>query len=289
MHLAKISINEIREPARVARAVLDEDSLDELAASIKKLGIINPLTVQEVDGGYEVVAGHRRLLAARRAGLVVCPCLVRSARDPDPHALQLHENLYRQELSPVEEAAWFAELLPECGDDCDKLAALVKQSRNYVESRLNLLHGDPEVVAAVAKHEISLGVAEELNKIVQPEARAEGLMWARNGQMTVTQAKQYRLTRNMASSSAISPAPAEPAPGAPSAPGRDIFACIYCGDSEPKVGLEFWHAHPGCRERIRRVLEKLELDPDAPVVQQLELLVSLLARGARETAASAKE
>jgi len=256
MHLAKISINEIREPARVARAVMDEDSLDELAASIKKLGIINPLTVQEVDGGYEVVAGHRRLLAARRAGLVVCPCLVRSTRDPDPHAVQLHENLYRQELSPVEEAAWFAELLPECGDDCDRLAALVKQSRNYVESRLNLLHGDPEVVAAVAKHEISLGVAEELNKIVQPEARAEGLMWARNGQMTVTQAKQYRLTRNMASSSATCPAPAEPAPVAPSAPGRDIFQCFLCGQSEPTIDLEFWHIHRFCRLQVEARAEK---------------------------------
>jgi ParB family chromosome partitioning protein len=250
MHLAKISINEIREPARVARAVLDEDQLDELAASIKKLGIINPLTVKEVDGGYEVVAGHRRLLAARRAGLVAVPCLVRSPRDADPHALQLHENLYRQELSPVEEAAWFAELLPECGDDTDRLAALVKQSRNYVESRLNLLHGDPEVVAAVAKHEISLGVAEELNKIIQPEARAEGLMWARNGQMTITQAKQYRLTRNMASSSAIPPTSAEPAPVAPATPGRDIFQCFLCGQSEPKTDLEFWHIHRFCRLQV---------------------------------------
>jgi ParB family chromosome partitioning protein len=250
MHLAKISINEIREPARVARAVLDEDALEELAASIKKLGIINPLTVKEVDGGYEVVAGHRRLLAARRAGLVAVPCLVRSARDPEPHALQLHENLYRQELSPVEEAAWFAELLPDCGDDTDRLAELVKQSRNYVESRLNLLRGDPEVVAAVAAHEISLGVAEELNKIVQPEARREGLHWARNGQMTVTQAKQYRVTRNLAAQAPLSPAPAGPAPASPAPPARDIFVCFLCGQSEPKTDLEFWHIHRFCRLQV---------------------------------------
>jgi len=256
MHLAKISINEIREPARVARAVMDEDSLDELAADIKKVGIINPITVIEVDGGYEVVAGHRRLLAARRAGLVVCPCMVCTARDPDPLALQLSENLNRQELSPTEEGAWFAELLPEFGNDCDRLAARLKRSRNYVESRLNLLRGDPEVVAAVAKHEISLGVAEQLNQIVQPEARAEGLMWARNGQMTVTQAKQYRLTRNLASSSAISPAPAEPVPVAPTPPGRDIFMCFLCGQSEPKTDLEFWHIHRFCRLQVEARAEK---------------------------------
>jgi ParB family chromosome partitioning protein len=256
MTLAKISINELREPQRVARAVMDEDRLEELAASIRRIGIVNPIHVKEVDGGYEVVDGHRRLLAARRAGLVVVPCLVRGQKDAGATAIQLTANLYREELSPVEEAAWFAELLPECGDDCDKLAALVKQSRNYVESRLNLLHGDPEVVAAVAKHEISLGVAEELNKILQPEARAEGLMWARNGQMTVTQAKQYRLTRNMASSSAISPAPAEPAPGVPPAPGRDIFLCFLCGQSEPKTDLEFWHIHRFCRLQVEARAEK---------------------------------
>ena len=258
MHLAKISINELREPARVARAVLDEEQLEELAASIKKLGLINPLTVKEVDGGYEVVAGHRRLLAARRAGLVAVPCLVRSARDADPTAVQLHENLYRQELSPVEEAAWFAELLPECGDDTDNLAQLVRQSRAYVESRLNLLHGDPEVVAAVAKHEISLGVAEELNKIIQPEARAEGLHWARNGQMTVTQAKQYRLTRNMATSSAISPAGADPAPVTPTPPARDIFVCFLCGEKEPVETLEFHHIHRHCRIQVEAKARRQE-------------------------------
>jgi len=264
MHLAKISINEIREPARVARAVLDEDALAELTASIRKIGLINPLTVKEVDGGYEVVAGQRRLICCRRAGLVAVPCLVRSARDADPLALQLHENLYRQELSPVEEGAWFAELLPECDNDCDKLAALVKQSRNYVEGRLNLLQGDPEVVAAVAKHEISLGVAEELNKIIQPEARAEGLHWARNGQMTVTQAKQYRVTRNMASQATIAAAPAEPASVVPSPPGRDIFQCFLCGQSEPKTDLEFWHIHRFCRlqmeARVQAERQKAEAE-----------------------------
>ena len=247
MLLARIPIEELREPQRVARAVLDEESLDELAASIKKIGLINPLTVKEVDGGYEVVAGHRRLLAARRAGLVSVPCLVRSKRDADPVALQLHENLYRQELSPVEEAAWFAELLPECGNDTDNLARLVKQSRAYVESRLNLLNGDPEVVAAVAKHEISLGVAAELNQIQDAAARAEGLMWARNGQMTITQAKQYRITRNLASQVQPTPPAPEPAGAASAPPPRDIFICWLCGQKEPVYDLRPQMIHEFCR------------------------------------------
>lgn len=250
MHLARIAIEELREPVWVARAVIDEAGLEELAGSIRKVGVINPLIVKEVDGGYEVVAGHRRLLAARRAGLVALPCLVRSTRDADPLALQLHENLYREELSPVEEAAWFAELLPDCGDDTDHLAALVKQSRNYVESRLLLLQGDPEVTAAVAAHEISLGVAEELNKCVKAEDRAEGLMWARNGQMTVAQAKQWRVTRNMAAE--VKPTAEAPRTQSttPAPPARDIFQCFLCGKSEPTTDLEFWHIHRFCRIQV---------------------------------------
>jgi ParB family chromosome partitioning protein len=256
MHLARIAIDELREPAWVARAVIDEAGLEELAASIGKLGVIVPLIVKAVDNAFEVVAGHRRLLAARRVGLVALPCLVCSARDADPLALQLAENLYRADLSPVEEGAWFAELLPLCGDDTDTLAQRVKQSRNYVEGRLNLLHGDPEVVAAVAAHEISLGVAEELNKLERPEDRAEGLHWARNGQMTVTQAKQFRVTRNLAAA-ALAGGASAPAPAVtPSPPPRDIFICFLCGCREPVTDLQFWHIHGSCIARMNEQLAK---------------------------------
>ena len=223
MHLAKIAINELREPRLVARATLDEAGLDELAESIRRVGVINPLVVMEVDGGYEVVAGHRRLLAGRRAGLVALPCLVRSSRDANPTALKLHENLYRQELTPVEEAAFFAELLPGCDNDTDKLCQLVKQSRNYVEGRLLLLSGDPEVLAAVAQREISLGVGEELNKIQRESDRHWYLKWARETGATRATVRQWRFN----SEAQVEPAPGAPASSPSPAPktftGREVF------------------------------------------------------------------
>lgn len=258
MHLAKISINELREPRQVARATLDEQGLDELAESIRRVGVINPLVVMEVDGGYEVVAGHRRLLAGRRAGLVALPCLVRSTRDPEPTALKLHENLYRQELTPVEEAAFFAELLPGCDNDTDKLCQLVKQSRTYVEGRLLLLQGDPEVLAAVAAREISLGVAEELNKIKRQKDRLWYLKWARETGATRASVRQWRFNSEAqvepvsSQPSAVSPQPATPFVG------RDVFKCLLCHDNEPVTDLEFWHIHRSCRVRLERAMEKQE-------------------------------
>ncbi len=255
MTLAKISIHELREPAHVARATIDEDGIEELAQDIRRVGVLVPLHVKEVDDGYEVVAGHRRLLAARRAGLVALPCLVRSSRDPDPTVIKLHENLYRQELTPVEEAAFFAELLPTCENDTDKLSAMLKQTRSYVEGRLLLLSGDPDVLHAVAQREISLGVAEELNKIQRESDRKWYLKWARETGATRATVRQWRFN---------SEAQVEPAPGAPvvagtPAPvpqqGRDVFECLLCKDREPMTDLEFWHVHRSCRVRLERAME----------------------------------
>ena len=258
MRLATISLVEIREPAHVARAVIDEGQLEELAASIRKIGLINPITVKEVEGGYEVVAGHRRFLACRRANLLQARCVVLSARDADATAIQLHENLYRQELSPVEEAAFFAELLPRCHNDTVELAELVKQSLNYVEGRLLLLEGDPEVLAAVAQHELQLGVAAEINKMERKADRDEALHWARNGQMTIQQARQFRMMRNAA------PPPLPPSDGGDAAAppstftGRDIFICLLCGTKEPVTDLEFYHVHRFCRVRLEEARREPE-------------------------------
>jgi len=258
MHLAKISIHELREPAQVARATLDEQGLDELAESIRRVGVINPLVVKEVDGGYEVVAGHRRLLAGRRAGLVALPCLVRSARDADPTAIKLHENLYRQELSPVEEAAFFAELLPDCDNDTDKLCQLVKQTRGYVEGRLLLLRGDPDVLAAVAQRQISLGVGEALNKMPRPEDRKYYLQWAIATGATVAMVRQW--TSIVAAQNQPMPLAAAPAatPAAPGPEPRDVLVCLLCHDKEPVTDLEFWNVHRSCRVRLERAMEKQE-------------------------------
>jgi ParB/RepB/Spo0J family partition protein len=256
MHLAKIAIDEIREPAHVARATIDEVGLDELAGSIKSVGVVNPLTVMEVDGGYEVIAGHRRLLAARRAGLVAVPCMVRSARDPNPTALKLHENLYREELSPVEEAAFFAELLTTCDNDTDKLCQIVKQSRGYVEGRLLLLQGDPDVLAAVAEKEITLGVAEELNKLERHEDRVYYLGWAKQTGATRAMVRAWRAS--VAAQMPVNPGAVVPAglQPLPASNYPDPFICILCKRKEPITDLRPVNAHQFCQIQLGEAMER---------------------------------
>jgi len=258
MHLAKIATSEIREPAQVARATLNEPGLDELAESMRKLGVINPLTVKEVDGGYEVIAGHRRLLAARRAGLVAVPCMVHSPRDPNPTALKLHENLYRQELTPVEEAAFFAELLTTCDHDTDKLCQLVKQSRGYVEGRLLLLQGDPDVLAAVAAQQITLGVAEELNKMARHEDRVYYLGWAIAQGATRAMVRNWRAS--VTAQAPVTPGDAGglPLPAPPVYEAPDIFICALCKRKEPITDLRPVHVHQFCAIQLDAAMERKE-------------------------------
>lgn len=185
--------------------------------------------------------------------------MVRSPRDPQPTALKLHENLYREELSPVEEAAFFAELLTTCGHDTDKLCQLVKQSRGYVEGRLLLLSGDPDVLGAVAAKEITLGVAEELNKMERHADRVYYLGWAKSTGATRAVVRGWRAS--VAAQVPVTPG-APGMLGSPSPPvyeAPDIFICALCKRKEPITDLRPVHVHQFCAIQLDAAMERKEL------------------------------
>lgn len=160
-----IALTELVEPEHAARTTMDDGKLDSLVGSIREVGILEPLLVMPgADQAFEVVAGHRRLKAARIAGLGEVPCII--VDDPESaDAIKIHENVEREELSPADEAIFYAELFERHGEDTDVVAARVKRSRDHVEGRLLLIRGDKHVFDALAKGKISLGVAAELNKM----------------------------------------------------------------------------------------------------------------------------
>jgi ParB/RepB/Spo0J family partition protein len=279
MVLAKIPINELREPAHVARAAIDERGLDELAEDIKRVGVLVPLHVEEVDGGYEVVAGHRRLLAARRAGLAALPCLVRQKKDATSTVIKLHENLYREELSPIEEAAFYAELYKQCGNDTDALCLLVKQSRQYVEGRLNLLRGHAVVLQALAAKEIPLGVAQELNKFHEDDVDYY-LGWVRRTGASAALVRQWRAQAEANRAAGVG-RPAEPTTetAAKPAAGYSGPICFACGAAEPLHDVEFWYLHRGCKATIQRFQEAAGVN--GSLVTLLHVLMSQLAAKAQ--------
>lgn len=99
-----ISIDDILEPEDQARTVIVLEGLQELADSIKEKGIIEPLVVLKKNSKYEIVVGHRRFLAARMAGLEKLPCIIRAIGVRDADLMKLHENFFREDVNPVDEA-----------------------------------------------------------------------------------------------------------------------------------------------------------------------------------------
>ncbi len=192
-----VALAELAEPEHVARTTMNEAQLDSLVDSIRELGIIEPLLVlASGNGRHEVVAGHRRLKAARIVGLAEIPCIiVDDAGQAD--AIKIHENVEREELSPADEAIYYAELYDRSGEDTDAVAALVKRSRDYIEGRLNLIRGDKHVFGALAEGKISIGVANEMNKMDLESDRLYHLDYCVRTGASVAVARQWRVDCNL--------------------------------------------------------------------------------------------
>lgn len=155
------------------RRLFAAEELAELAASIRQHGLIQPVTVRPRSGRYELVVGERRLRAARLAGLTEIPALVKEWSDQEAMEIALIENLQREDLNPMEEAAAFAQLRRHLGVTQEDLAERVGKSRPYVANALRLLMLSPAVAELVSRGTISAGHARAV--LSAPEAKRDSL------------------------------------------------------------------------------------------------------------------
>jgi ParB family chromosome partitioning protein len=144
------------------RVHFDEDTLAELAASIAELGVLQPILVRRVDDRYQLIAGERRWRAARRAGLATVPAVVRTSDDVSAVEQALVENLHRADLTPLEEAAAFSQLIEDFELTHDEVAQRVGKSRSAVTNTLRLLGLPPGVQHLLADGKLSAGHARAL-------------------------------------------------------------------------------------------------------------------------------
>jgi ParB family chromosome partitioning protein len=161
--LTEISASAVRPNPNQPRDRFDEESLDELAASITAMGVLQPILVRAVDDAtYELIAGERRWRAARRAGLATVPAIVRVSDDLTSVEQALVENLHREDLTALEEAAAYQQLIEEFGLTHDQLAKRVGKSRSAITNTLRLLGLPPSVQHLVADRQLSAGHARAL-------------------------------------------------------------------------------------------------------------------------------
>lgn len=168
-----VRISKVEPNRSQPRKKFDEEGLEELADSIKKYGILQPILVQDRENYYEIVAGERRWRAAQKAGLKEIPVIIRKYSDQEILELSLIENIQREDLSPIEEARAYRQLMEEFGLKQEDIAEKVSKSRSAVTNTMRLLKLDERVQNLLENGSISMGHARALIPVEDPEKQYE--------------------------------------------------------------------------------------------------------------------
>lgn len=221
-----IPVDQIK--AQILEREVTSKGIDDLTASIKKIGVIEPLIVAKVNEAYILQAGKRRLIASRAAGLHTVPCIVLDLQQQDGFTITLHENIYRENLSPVDEADMYRQLRDKHHYSSKEIAHMIGQSESYVSQRLQIILWPDNLVDALRKDEISFSAAREISMITDTKHRNYVLRHA------ATQGANYRTVRawriQWTTSNIPQPpaAPHEPPTDNPDRMPPEKLPCFWC-------------------------------------------------------------
>lgn len=210
--LLEIPVSAIRANPRQPRGEFPEETLEALARSIREVGVLQPVVVRRRDGGYEMVAGERRLRAAKLAGLATIPAIVREGDDSESLREALIENIHREDLAPLELAAAFQSLLEDLGVTQETVAERLGYSRAHVANTIRLLSLPADVQRLLADGKLSAGHARALLGLPDDEARSTlGLRAAAEG-LSVRQVEDLvrRYTEKPGGAAPTTPKPPDP-------------------------------------------------------------------------------
>jgi ParB family chromosome partitioning protein len=208
--LRQVDLDSIIPNPRQPRRGLDSEALDELAASIKEQGLVQPLVVTEVEDGYQLLVGERRWRAARLAGLSTVPVLVREATPQQMLEVALVENVQREDLNPLEAATAYQQLVDEFGMTQQQVAEKVGKNRVSVTNTLRLLKLPEKVKAALLTEEITEGHARAMLRLRDEKAQLEVLRAIMRRGLSVRQTED--LVRRMVKEPATKPRSVEKSP-----------------------------------------------------------------------------
>ncbi len=181
-----VAIDRIEPNPEQPRLAFDEASLNELASSIREHGVLQPILVRPLDATrFQLIAGERRWRASRIAGLTTIPALIEEIDDDTALEIAIIENLQREDLSPLDEAAMYDRMVREHGYSIRKLADKLGKDKGYLENRLRLADAPPEVRELVSLRKDTLSHAYELMKVDDPKKRRRLADQVARGELTL--------------------------------------------------------------------------------------------------------
>ena len=181
-----VDIDRIQPNPEQPRLAFDQTSLDELAASIREHGVLQPILVRPLDGGdYQLIAGERRWRASRAAGMETIPALVEEIDDDTALEISIIENLQREDLSPLDEASMYDRMVRDHGYSVRRLAQKLGKDKGYLENRLRLADAPEEIRELVSLRKDTLSHAYELLKVEDPKKRKRLAGQVARGELTL--------------------------------------------------------------------------------------------------------
>lgn len=259
--LIKVDVDRITPNPSQPRGRFDEPELQDLAASIRRAGMLQPVLVRETSTGYELIAGERRWRAARVAGLRTIPAIVQKADDERSLELALIENIQREQLNPMEEASAFAALVHEYGLTQEAVAEKVGRSRPTIANSLRLLKLPARVQELLREGRLTAGHAKALLSLADEEEILKTAEAMLQGYVTVRGAEEMARSRKPAGETAP-PTPARQDPNIRDAEDRLQRALgtkvriRRAADGKGRIEIQFYSD-----DELERLFELLERNP----------------------------
>lgn len=198
-----IKLSEIEPNRDQPRRMFDEESLGELADSIKRYGVIQPIIVTKRDNYYQIVAGERRWRASKRAGLDVIPAIVRNNENQRNQEIALIENIQREDLNPIEKARGIKVLMDQYNMNQQQVAEIIGKSRSSVANTLRILNLDERVINLALEGKLTEGHCRSLLSFEDPDKQYDMALYMINSGDSVREAeKKTKARKNMSKKNA---------------------------------------------------------------------------------------
>ena len=251
-----VPIDLIDEPIDAMRESMDDEKMSELAASIREVGLKQPIGVRPVGDRFRVSYGHRRRIACGIAGETHIPCIVLADDDDTEEGSKLIENWIREDTNAAEDATYLAHILDKkYNGDIELMCRSLGVKESRVNGRLDLLRGDPNVFEALRGRKINLAVARELNKIRDASYRGLYLDDAIKQGATASVVAQWRMNVDRLAAIQRSEQSGEAAAVSPSteAPLVSVDHCLLCALDSDQHDMEYAKVHRSCHTAHRRL------------------------------------